>query len=56
MSLGPDAVRVLNRLSAVLYVPMENVADPGYNEGRALERPQMEFIAARVSAINDCFY
>ncbi len=56
MSLVPDAVRVLNRLSAVLYVPMENVANPGYNEGRALERPQMEFIAARVSAINDCFY
>ena len=56
LSVVPDAVRLLKSLSAVQYVPMEMVANPKANGGREISRRQIEFIAARVSAINDCFY
>lgn len=56
MSLVPDAVRLLKTLSDAQYVAMEDVPNPEANGGRAISRAQIEFIAARVSAINDCFY
>jgi hypothetical protein len=56
MSLVPDCVRQLQRLSAVQYVPMKMVPSPTANPGRALSRPQIELVAARVSAVNECFY
>lgn len=55
MSLVPDAVRDLKRLSSVHYLPDGEVANP-LARGEVLSRPQMELIAARVSAINECFY
>lgn len=54
MSLVPDAVRTLNRLSAAHYLPMGKVADP--RARRTLGRAQMELLAGRVSALNECFY
>ena len=54
MSLVPDAVRALNELAAVHYLPAAQVGDP--RAQRALARPQMELIAARVSAARECFY
>jgi hypothetical protein len=54
MSLVPDGVRMLMRLSDAHYV--EKVQDPRSNGGRALDRRQIELIAGRVSAINECFY
>ncbi len=56
MSLVPDAVRLLKVLSAAQYVAMEDVPNAAADGGRAISRGQIEFIAARVSAINDCFY
>ncbi len=56
MSLVPDAVRLLKTLSAAQYIPIRDVPNPAADGGRALSRSQIEFIAARVSAINDCFY
>ncbi len=56
MSAHPDSVRMLNRLSAAHYIPMKDVADPRKEGGRAISRAQIELIAGRVSAINDCFY
>jgi hypothetical protein len=56
MSLVPDAVRLLKTLSAAQYVGMQDVPNPAADGGRAISRAQIEFIAARVSAINDCFY
>jgi len=56
MSLVPDAVRLLKVLSAAHYIPMEDVSDPSASGGRALSRAQIELIAGRVSAMNDCFY
>jgi hypothetical protein len=55
MSLVPDAVRDLRLLSGVHYLSDVQVANPLVH-GETLSRPQMELIAARVSALNECFY
>ncbi len=55
MSLVPDAVRQLKELSEAYYVPAAHVANPSY-QGRALNRSQIELVAGRVSALNECFY
>ncbi len=56
MSLVPDAVRLLRTQSAAMYLEMSDIGNPASNGERALSRPQIELIAGRVSAINDCFY
>jgi hypothetical protein len=56
MSLVPDEVRTLGDLSVAHYLPHRNVRQAGVNIGRALTRSQMEIIAGRVSALNQCFY
>ncbi len=56
MSLVPDSVRMLTRLSGAHYLKVKNVANPAANGGRALSRPQIELIAGRVSSLSDCFY
>jgi hypothetical protein len=55
LSLVPDAVRDLLELLEVHYLAIDDVIDPRAR-GRALARPQMELIAGRVSALNQCFY
>ena len=54
LSLVPDEVRGLNDLNAAQYLPMNKVMRN--DTGRALGRSQIELIAARVAAINECFY
>jgi hypothetical protein len=54
LSLVPDEVRALRRLSHAHYVPKGKLQDTSY--GRDLDRMQMELVAARVSALNECFY
>ena len=56
MSLVPDAVRMLFRLSGVQYLTIPGFMRIGDLPGRALTRSQVELVAARVSALNDCFY
>lgn len=56
MSLVPDAVRMLFRLSAVQYLDMPSFMRFEKLPGRVLSRSQVELVAARVSALNDCFY
>lgn len=56
MSAHPDSVRMLRRLSAVHYMPIKDITDPSNQGGKAISREQMELIAGRVSATNDCFY
>ena len=54
LSLVPDAVRDWFCLSDVQYIPTGKFG--AMTEGRNLSRPQIELLAARVSALNDCFY
>ena len=57
LSLVPDEVRLLRAQAPSHYLPFERVPDPSFTPpGRALSRAQMELIAARVSALNECFY
>jgi hypothetical protein len=54
LSLVPDHVRTLQHETASHYVALSDLMNPGV--GRDLDRLQMELVAARVSALNECFY
>jgi hypothetical protein len=54
LSLVPEQARVLRRFQIAQYLPTEQVADLSLR--RDLDRMQMELVAARVSALNECFY
>ncbi len=56
LSLVPDAVRLLHSLAAVHYVPTDLVRDFSSTGELSLSRPQIELVASRTSALNDCFY
>jgi hypothetical protein len=56
LSLVPEEVRAMFDVMPAHYVPMEHVPDATYDAGRAISRAQMELVAARVSAVNECFY
>jgi hypothetical protein len=56
MSSAPAEVLAMADLATAEYMDMSHVADPTYEPGRAINRSQMELIAGRVSAINECFY
>ncbi len=54
LSLVPDHVRLLQEESTSHYMSMADIPDPGVR--RHIDRLQMELVAARVSAMNECFY
>lgn len=54
LSLVPDHVRVLVLESDSHYIPIAEMTDPAVR--RDLDRLQIELVAARVSALNECFY
>jgi hypothetical protein len=54
MSLVPEEVRGLLDLGEAHYLSTERMMD--LRAGRALDRAQMELVAGRVSALNECFY
>ena len=59
MSLVPDAVRAMKSLSAgSVHGNPSQVANPNAPARRrsALDRRQVELVAGRVSALNECFY
>lgn len=54
LSLVPHEMKGISRLAAAQYIHGPRMMDLGL--GRAIARPQMELVAARVSALNECFY
>jgi hypothetical protein len=54
LSLVPDEQVRFLQLGAALYLPWDALLDFSFQ--RLLTRPQMEVLAATVSAANDCFY
>jgi hypothetical protein len=54
LSLVPPEVRALRRSSDAHYLSVPQIVDP--TARRTLDRSQMELVAARVSALNQCFY
>ena len=55
LSLVPDAVRTMWRSSDAHYLPVAEIGNPAARPAD-LDRMQTELIAARVSALNECFY
>lgn len=54
LSLVPDEVRAWQELAEAQYLSSARMM--GFDTGRAIDRSQMELIARRVSALNECFY
>jgi hypothetical protein len=54
LSQVPDHTRLLQRETRTHYVALSDLNDPSV--GRDLDRLQIELVAARVSALNECFY
>jgi hypothetical protein len=56
LSLVPDALRTAKDLMLAHYVQYQQVATDYEPEGRPISRSQMELVASRTSAKNECFY
>ncbi|MFT5560856.1 MAG: hypothetical protein ACJAXW_003213 [Candidatus Azotimanducaceae bacterium] len=56
LSLVPNAVRDWVALSNAQYLSFEGMSNFTQPEGRSINRMQIELVAGRVSAINECFY
>lgn len=56
LSLVPDALRDWYRLAGVQYLSLKGMANMVKDDNRSINRMQMELVAGRVSAINECFY
>ncbi len=56
MSLVPPELRDHMELEAAQYLPAERFFEWDYQHHEGLTRPQVEVVAGRVSAINECFY
>jgi hypothetical protein len=56
LSLVPDAVRTARDLMVAHYMKYEQVATDWEPSDRPITRSQIELVAARTSAKNDCFY
>lgn len=55
ISLAAPQARMFFDILATHYVDRAHLTDPTYS-ARAINRAQMELIAARVSSLNQCFY
>lgn len=56
LSLVPNAVRDWIDVGNAQYLSFEGMGNYDQPEGRSLNRMQIELVAGRVSAINECFY
>jgi alkylhydroperoxidase family enzyme len=54
LSLVPAEVRAWNDLSAAQYLGLDDMRS--FERVRAIDRSQIELVAGRVSALNECFY
>ena len=56
LSLVPNAVRCWRAIASAQYLSFAGMQNFVKDEARSLTRMQMELIAGRVSAVNECFY
>ena len=55
LSAAPAEFENLERLAAAQYIPLEEMRDMDWTRG-TLNRRQIELVAARLSALRECFY
>ena len=56
LSLVPDEAKGLIALGAAQYLEIENFMDLDFSYDPEITRAEVEVVAGRVSAINQCFY
>jgi len=56
LTLVPDALRDWREISSAQYLSFQGMANFVKEDNRSINRMQMELVAGRVSAINECFY
>jgi hypothetical protein len=56
MSLVPDEYRAHVEMEQAQYMPLATVLKYDHQHHDGLTRPQVEVVAGRVSALNECFY
>lgn len=56
LTLVPDGLRDWKLLASAQYLSIEGMANFVGQDDRAINRMQMELVAGRVSAVNECFY
>ncbi len=56
LSLVPPEAQGLIAMGAAQYVPIDDFMDFGYRYESGVHRSEVETVAARVSALNECFY
>ena len=56
LSLVPDELRAHLELEEVQYLPLARIGEWDYQHHEGQTRAQVEVVAARISAINECFF
>ena len=56
LTLVPNALREWREIAAVQYIALEKMAGYFKDDTRSINRLQMELVAGRVSAVNECCY
>ncbi len=56
LSLVPEEFKAHHELEEVQYMPAAHFMEFDYQHHDGLTRPQAEIVAARISALNECFY
>jgi hypothetical protein len=55
LSAAPDDFATVKQLAAAQYIPFDEMGELGWSRG-TLSRGEMELVAARLSAVRECFY
>lgn len=56
LSLVPEEMLAHVEMEEVQYLPLKNILEPQYQHHEGFTRSQVEIVAGRVSALNECFY
>lgn len=56
LSLVPDELNAHVALEEVQYLPLQRIREWDYQHHEGLTRPQVEVVAGRISALNECFF
>lgn len=56
LDLIPDEGQKWQEMFGPLYMTEEEMGDPHFHRDPGLNTPQLETVAARISALNECFY
>ena len=56
LSVVPEEMHRHVELEEIQYLPLRHIMEPDYQHHEGFSRAQVELVAGRVSALNECFY